>query len=673
VATGVPGRTRVQHKRVRRRFRTLDQFVDRASDVGISDSSGTFTVNPARAREEMRAFQLAQTGSYISKIVQVANRAGAITLHVKITRDKLTASFFTEDPDLCDPDRVLEALLASHSLPDSPLRHLVVGLNAATADDMREVRWETPNGSIVLTDQDICKDDTTSDNLVFVARKNRTLTRWFLGIVYLEEIEILKNHCWFGPCEISIDERLLVDSSRRWDCFAPDTDQIGISSDTERHSLLEVLDSGESDHWLFPLPVTAVEKSMDGTLRCPQDQIEQLALRPLLYRGPLDSSRLPARRALSVRPRLDGDGWLGIVKDGVLLNPIQMDLGHPGAVLMVSGDSLKTDLSEFQVVQDELFEKELAGWQDWVMRQTRSLNRDELLYALETSALEKVEENLLDDLEYWLQNHRMPDVGSIAELVEQRFPDEGIHKSPPDDSWRLERIRKIHKNHLPKHERVLAIFDDTLTGTAKLGFAITENRICWKNTLSPPDYLLWQDLDPGSVQASKLLVTVMHGEVNVTMNDTIKDCLAGFLVAVTALDHRQTYQIAPGKQSILNLALKLLGKRQGLHYYPYIPNSKLLAAEESYSEPLGNDQTPLVLYDDNLFGGGDTGFILTDTTLYWRNVLSESKSSPISELSNHTYTLCSTGIKMDGEEISMHHGELREPMTQFLRQIAATG
>jgi hypothetical protein len=59
---------------------------------------------------------------------------------------------------------------------------------------------------------------------------------------------------------------------------------------------------------------------------------------------------------------------------------------------------------------------------------------------------------------------------------------------------KLHGVRRTHR--LPDDERVLAIIDDTLLGSASEGIVLTSERVCWKHLLDPPDAMRWSELKP---------------------------------------------------------------------------------------------------------------------------------------------------------------------------------
>ncbi|MEW6278139.1 MAG: hypothetical protein AB1758_05925 [Candidatus Eremiobacterota bacterium] len=70
-----------------------------------------------------------------------------------------------------------------------------------------------------------------------------------------------------------------------------------------------------------------------------------------------------ARRAWLLMNPMRGPGRLVPVQAGVALDPVEVDLGVPGAVCVcgVEREGLRTDLCQFRVIQDEAFQRAVAS------------------------------------------------------------------------------------------------------------------------------------------------------------------------------------------------------------------------------------------------------------------------------------------------------------------------
>ena len=217
--------------------------------------------------------------------------------------------------------------------------------------------------------------------------------------------------------------------------------------------------------------------------------------------------------------------------------------------------------------------------------------------------------------------------------------------------------------------KILGFYDDTLMGSGKSGFVITHKRLCWKNTLFPPQYILWQHLITDDLKTDDKKVSFMRAEISITLNDSVLDCLPAFLKAVQKLNLPTAYKLTTKQSQILQLAYRTMGIQNGIYCYPHIPRAKLTAAEESYCGALPNSENPILLYDDTFFGGADTGFLLTETTLYWRNMFVQSKSSSLEELSGLEVSETSSGVKLGEDEVSVYLSGLRPLVKIFLEEL----
>ena len=88
----------------------------------------------------------------------------------------------------------------------------------------------------------------------------------------------------------------------------------------------------------------------------------------------------------------------------------------------------------------------------------------------------------------------------IAELVSEHMgDDDNIWAGPYIPERKLRGARKIHERHLPEDEEVLALYDDTVFGSAEEGFILTVRRLCWKNFTEHPRQVPWEYLPPEQI------------------------------------------------------------------------------------------------------------------------------------------------------------------------------
>jgi hypothetical protein len=88
---------------------------------------------------------------------------------------------------------------------------------------------------------------------------------------------------------------------------------------------------------------------------------------------------------------------------------------------------------------------------------------------------------------------------------------EDVYYQPSIPEAKLRRVRLTHAAHLPSGEEIAALYDDTVFGSAEEGFAITRERLCWKNLTDAPAARAWEEIDPAQVTWNGNIVHV-HGD-----------------------------------------------------------------------------------------------------------------------------------------------------------------
>lgn len=72
-----------------------------------------------------------------------------------------------------------------------------------------------------------------------------------------------------------------------------------------------------------------------------------------------------------------------------------------------------------------------------------------------------------------------------------------LHPAIPQK--KIDNVRRVHHPHLEPGEVVLGIYDGTAFGSAKDGWAVTTQRLCFKNQMQPAAFLTWSEIDPYDV------------------------------------------------------------------------------------------------------------------------------------------------------------------------------
>lgn len=207
-----------------------------------------------------------------------------------------------------------------------------------------------------------------------------------------------------------------------------------------------------------------------------------------------------------------------------------------------------------------------------------------------------------------------------------------------------------HAHHLPAEESILALYDDTLFGSASDGFILTARRICWKNALESPQQIAYADLSPETLSAERCALNLSGGRVQISMSDG----LAAVLCELLDLLARRPAPAARGlDEQLSRLALKHLGKAGPVFYAPGIPPKKLRNAREAHRDRLEVGESVVVLYDDTVFGSAEDGFLLTPQRLCWKNIATRPQSVRWQDLDPGTVTTSKSEVLIAGEPITL--------------------
>ncbi len=334
----------------------MDQFLAGQRAEGVAESVGTFTIDGRKARAKM-ANQLADPGAYVLKLVQAAIALRSPEITVKISRLALSLEFSTPAVSAICPHEVANSLGRVATLERGPLRHLAVGVNAAFGPNVDEVHWETGAGGISLSEEGILPTGRTAPGFRCTIRKRRPLFPWFRGSFYVDEIECLSQRCTYVPSRLLLDGRVI---------YRPIWNRFGYSFESAEVDApsfpFEYRAQGGNGFWLAYPPGRWYQADTHQRQRWNQDRksamIPSGAAVPYVIQGWDGQARSKAASALVGLPhRTIGAGRIIPILDGVRMQPITgLDLGYPGAQVVLDASHLGTDLSELALIKDRSYE-----------------------------------------------------------------------------------------------------------------------------------------------------------------------------------------------------------------------------------------------------------------------------------------------------------------------------
>ena len=211
----------------------------------------------------------------------------------------------------------------------------------------------------------------------------------------------------------------------------------------------------------------------------------------------------------------------------------------------------------------------------------------------------------------------------IRSLISSRLHSEAHFFVTPDvpPEKVLTRVRQIHDIWLADDEPILALYDDTLLGSGADGFALTTQRLVWRNFLEHPRQIRWVDLDPAAVKREDDDLIVAESRLSTS---AIQQCsaLAEVLTALGEYHHdadllRASEPLSPAV--ILKLARRHIGEQPAIFYAPALPARKLRTVRTLHRLP--EPERVLVIIDDTLFGSAAEGVVITNQRVCWKHLL----------------------------------------------------
>ena len=387
---------------MKREWGSINDLLTGLADIGSLDSHGEFTLDARAAQEKFSTFQSAEPAYFALKCLQAAASSRAKSVKVEVGLFKIKICFDATVDDL-DPELIQDG-------KSSPAIHLFRALNAASGIGARalfcntgSVHWRWEKGWQVE------QASVPTDSTVIVWCYDLQ-GAWKRGLEFSRRrdsvVKTIEQRAGLFPAKIALGFQSLkeLDLGRLWEAG------LGQASSTfnrksEKHYLLYrryVLSTAKSggiggvveqcckccafdggvfwlgepldNHWVCDFAMDPDRQGWRGLCGISRD-ITGVELFKGLYLDndpPVDNWRnhwyfpvaysQPVFRCCALvllRASLNGNGTVYPVVDGILGDPIQVDLGFPGAVAVLGWD-LPTDLSKLRLIEGEQLEEKLV-------------------------------------------------------------------------------------------------------------------------------------------------------------------------------------------------------------------------------------------------------------------------------------------------------------------------
>ncbi|MGE0488098.1 MAG: hypothetical protein AB7S38_02665 [Vulcanimicrobiota bacterium] len=367
----------------------LEDYLQEQLQGGDFNSSGNFTLDLIDARDKLQRYRLPAPEYYLLKLVQCADRLDSGSVRVRLAPWETLVTFVVrEHREMIDFEPLLNALTDPYKLEDGALRHLVVAVSAALTVEAQEVCWLVRHGSkglrLRITDKNIESDTLNFDHpfvdgkvrCTFYLRHRRSWRFWENAGRNADYLKLLSSRCLFSRIPVVVDGRNLQAS---WDYerfafkaawFAHHSQACHLAerfllSDgpgpmTFRRPYPHAYDVTETGLNIWkPALWFGEQKYLEGSdTRCYLCEVLSSRRRRPTPLTKL-SDRIEVKAAFALPLNLEGPSFIGFVKDSVLLNFNEQELGLPGLVGVFPADGQTLDLTDFQVVETEQYQRRL--------------------------------------------------------------------------------------------------------------------------------------------------------------------------------------------------------------------------------------------------------------------------------------------------------------------------
>lgn len=341
----------------------IDAYIEQQKTRGALDSSGTFSVDPFKARQKMSQFQTGDPAFYLLRWVQCGVLAGSwrISLHL----GKRHLRFFAAGADLEKlPREGIEnnfgRLLARNSL--DPLDYLMNGLNILLADppESIEVRWlrgAEPIEVLTIAASGIKRSEEESDGRHFGFAL--TIQRRSDPQQIAAETQALHHRCGSSPIPVRVDGTLVSSPSNpnsslyqgpfpsRWNGYLPDEFILGESYLPDTGS-----DGPQTGVAVIARKTRSAQLLHHGDLKLQGKSKENLFLH--LCPEEIEPEQSTARGLIKIPISLEQASTVTFVQFGVDISTRVLD-GN-GLQAWICVDGFATDVSGCQLVEDERYQ-----------------------------------------------------------------------------------------------------------------------------------------------------------------------------------------------------------------------------------------------------------------------------------------------------------------------------
>lgn len=209
---------------------SMDTLVGRLAAEGELEEAGGFSIDPEKAREKMRQFQLPDPRRYVLLLVQAAVHQGAQRIRFQIDTADMQMMFDGAPFSRTDIDELYVALFGNRADPRTRARQeLAVALNAAMALNPRWIRFRSVDTEKEVVAELKPGEPDSVDEVAASALEDRFVTsihvrdRFRPGLVMqffrnlsgtIAEEKLLREYCRYAQTPIELDGSMISGGMR---------------------------------------------------------------------------------------------------------------------------------------------------------------------------------------------------------------------------------------------------------------------------------------------------------------------------------------------------------------------------------------------------------------------------------------------------------------------------
>lgn len=358
----------------------VEDLLGRYSSAGVTESSGSFTLDPKKAMERLAQFQFDDPYHWVLKVIQSLHSAGSQQIQIEAGVNSVTLRADAVPNGLGTVQELLTQLLADHEVADPSLRHLAAGLQGSLAVAPNLIRLTTVNegeqrdyllkaGGWRDVGVQSAVGKPPSFQLVLTRNLSEKLgSSWFLLTTDIFDLmfgkkgaldregKVVSERCEYTRCSVRLGKREVPERLFGRPRFKGYDIRNDPNPGEARPNFLRswVDDDELVDNWAHPLHNMAeiVKPAESDGFRL--TEVSHATLTNRTESDVMDKCRRHGIDvACAIGTRLERDAYVQFWEDGVIIEHRKLALDCPGLKAVVNAKSLGKDLSTFKIKDDQ--------------------------------------------------------------------------------------------------------------------------------------------------------------------------------------------------------------------------------------------------------------------------------------------------------------------------------